>query len=58
MTGGDTGELTFSFMFFRTLFAVGWMLLGYLCRGVDYLWFDAGKILEKTPRPGLREAKS
>lgn len=48
----DTGETTFSFMFFRTLFAGGWMLLGYV------LWSDAGKILEETPRQGLREAKS
>lgn len=27
-TGSD--ELTFSFMFFRTLFALGWLLLGYV----------------------------
>ena len=51
-TGGGTGELTFSFMFFRTLFALGWMLLGYV------LWSDAGKMLEETQRPGPREAKS
>jgi len=48
----DTGELTFSFMFFRTLFAVGWMLLGYV------LWSDAREIVEGTPRPDLEEAKA
>ena len=35
----DTGQLTFSFMFLRTLFAIGWMLLGYV------LWSDSRKIV-------------
>ncbi len=36
----DTGALTFSFMFLRSLFAVGWMLLGYV------LWSDAREIMK------------
>ncbi len=47
----DSGELTFSFMFLRTLFAVGWMLLGYV------LWSEAREIVEETPSLNLREAK-
>ncbi len=48
----ESGELTFSFMFFRTLFAVGWMLLGYV------LWSDAREIIGEASRPDLREAKA
>jgi hypothetical protein len=33
-TPSDDGSLTFGFMFFRTLFAFGWFLMGLL------LWFD------------------
>ena len=36
----ETGQLTFPFMFFRTLFAIGWMGLGYV------LWSDRRKIVE------------
>lgn len=28
-SGSDDGSLTFGFMFFRTLFALGWFLMGY-----------------------------
>jgi len=28
-TGSEDGSLTFGFMFFRTLFALGWFLMGY-----------------------------
>lgn len=28
-TGSDDGSLTFGFMLFRTLFAIGWLLMGY-----------------------------
>ena len=28
--GSETGQLTFSFMFFRSLFALGWLLMGYV----------------------------
>ena len=38
----ESGELTFSFMFFRTLFALGWMGLGYI------LWSDRRELLEET----------
>lgn len=48
----DTGELTFSFMFFRTLFAAGWMLLGYV------LWSDAGEVVPETRGSGVEEAKT
>ena len=34
VTGSDDGSLTFGFMFFRTLFAFGWFLMGFV------LWFD------------------
>jgi hypothetical protein len=43
-TGSETSrQLTFSFMFFRSLFALGWILLGYV------LWSDGREIIE-TPR--------
>jgi hypothetical protein len=29
-SGSDDGSLTFAFMFFRTLFALGWLLMGYV----------------------------
>jgi len=29
-TGSDDGSLTFGFMLFRTLFALGWLLMGYV----------------------------
>ena len=29
-TGNDDGSLTFGFMLFRTLFALGWLLIGYV----------------------------
>ncbi len=48
----DTGELTFTFMFLRTLFAVGWMLLGYV------LWSDAKEIAAEASGPKLEEAKA
>jgi hypothetical protein len=48
----DTGELTFSFMFFRTLFAAGWMLLGYV------LWSDAREVVEQASRPALTQAEA
>ena len=48
----DSGGLTFSFVFFRSLFAAGWMLLGYV------LWSEAREVVEETPRPDLREAKA
>ena len=48
----DSVEPTFSFMFFRSLFAAGWMLLGYV------LWSGAREVVEETPSPGLREAKA
>ncbi len=41
----------FSFMFFRSLFALGWILLGYV------LWSDAREIIEDTSTPGLEEAQ-
>ena len=48
----ESGELTFSFMFFRTLFAIGWMLMGYV------LWSDAREIVEEAPGPTLKETKA
>ncbi len=48
----DTGELTFTFMSLRTLFAVGWMLLGYV------LWSDAKEIAAEASGPKLEEAKA
>jgi hypothetical protein len=36
----ETGQLTFPFMLFRALFAIGWMGLGYV------LWSDRRKIVE------------
>ena len=48
----DTGELTFTFMFLRTLFAVGWMLLGYV------LWSDAKKSAAEASGPKLEEARA
>lgn len=48
----DSSEPTFSFMFFRSLFAAGWMLLGYV------LWSEAREVVEEAPRPDLREAKA
>jgi hypothetical protein len=41
----------FSFMFFRSLFALGWILLGYV------LWSDAREIIEDPSTAGLEEAK-
>jgi len=48
----DTDQLTFSFMFFRTLFALGWMLLGYV------LWSDSRKIVEEPSTLNSRKAKA
>lgn len=48
----DTGELTFTFMFLRTLFAVGWMLLGYV------LWSDARVSAAEASGPKLEEARA
>jgi hypothetical protein len=48
----DTGQLTFSFMFFRTLFALGWMLLGYV------LWSASRKIIEEPSTLNSRKAKA
>ena len=42
----------FSFMFFRSLFALGWILLGYV------LWSDVREIIEDPSTPGLDEAKA
>jgi hypothetical protein len=48
----DTGEPTFTFMFLRTLFAVGWMLLGYV------LWSDAKESAAEPSGPKLEEARA
>ena len=48
----DTGELTFTFMFLRTLFAVGWMLTGYV------LWSDPKEISAEASGPKLEEVKA
>ena len=48
----DTGELTFTFMFLRTLFAVGWMLMGYV------LWSDPKEISAEASGPKLEEVKA
>jgi hypothetical protein len=49
--GSETGQLTFSFMIFRSLFALGWILLGYV------LWSDGREIIEHPSKPGLDEPK-
>ena len=46
----DTGEVTFTFMFFRSLFAAGWLLLGYV------LWSEARSTVEEAPRRNAGEA--
>jgi hypothetical protein len=52
-TGSETGrQLTFSFMIFRSLFALGWILLGYV------LWSDGREIIEDPSTTGLGEAKA
>ena len=46
----DTGEVTFTFMFFRSLFAAGWLLLGYV------LWSEARSTVLEAPRRNPGEA--
>lgn len=41
-----------SFVFFRTLFALGWMLMGYV------LWSDSREIVEEPSTIGPGEAKA
>jgi len=41
-----------SFMFFRTLFALGWILMGYV------LWSDRRKIVEEPSALGPGEARA
>jgi len=44
-SGSDDGSLTFGFMFFRTLFALGWLLMGFV------LFSDRREVVEKlTPQ--------
>ncbi len=51
-TGSDDGSLTFSFMFFRTLFALGWLLLGYV------LLMDKREAVERPTPSTPQEAEA
>lgn len=52
-TSSDDGSLTFSFMFFRALFALGWLLLGYVL-----LTDKRGAAEQTTPTTPQAEALS